>query len=74
MQRAHKWEFCFLSLKILKDLCSIQPGPEAGQAPVSDLLPAFIRDHLAVLLHDHQLGNGGDLVALLQLTGRDKNG
>lgn len=63
-----KREFGFLTLKVLKDLCGVQPGPEAGQAPVSDLLPALVRDHLAVLLHDHQLGDGGDLVALLQLT------
>lgn len=61
-------EFAFLTLKVLKDLRGVQPGAEAGQAPVSDLLPALVRDHLAVLLHDHQLGDGGDLVALLQLT------
>lgn len=61
-----------LTLKVLKDLCGVQPGPKAGQAPVSDLLPALVRDHLAVLLHDHQLGNGGDLVALLQLTEKER--
>lgn len=65
-------EFGFLTLKVLKDLCGVQPGPKAGQAPVSDLLPALVRDHLAVLLHDHQLGNGGDLVALLQLTEKER--
>lgn len=62
----------FLTLKVLKDLCGVQPGPEAGQAPLSDLLPALVCDHLAVLLHDHQLGNGGDLVTLLQLTEKER--
>lgn len=60
-------EFGFLTLKVLKELCSVQPGAEAGQAPLSDLLPALVGDHLAVLPHDHQLGHGGDLVPLLQL-------
>lgn len=63
---------CLLTLKVLKDLCSVQPGPEAGQAPVSNLLPALVRDHLAVLFHDDQLGDGGDLVALLQLAEGEK--
>lgn len=57
-----------LTLKVLKDLRGFQPGPEAGQASVSDLFPALVCDHVAVLLHDHQFGHCCDLVALLQLT------
>lgn len=63
---------CFLTLKILKDLCGVQPGPEAGQASVPDLLPALVCDHVAILLHDHQLGHRCDLVALLQFTERKR--
>lgn len=56
------------AVEVLEDLGRLQPGPEAGQALISDLFPPFIRDHLSVLLQDHQLGYRGDLVALLQLT------
>lgn len=62
----------FLTLKVLKDLCSVQPGPEAGQASISDLFPALVCDHVAVLLHDHQFGHRCDFVALLQFTEREK--
>lgn len=56
-----------LAVKVLEDLSYFQPVPEAGQTLISDLLPAFVRDHLAVLLHNHQLGHGCDVVPLLQL-------
>lgn len=68
--RHHRYSF--LTLKVLKDLCGVQPGPEARQAPVPNLFPAFVRDHVPVLLHNHQLGHGRDLVALLQLSERKK--
>lgn len=55
----------FLALKVLKDLRGVQPGAEAGQAFFSDLCAALVRDHVAVLLHDHQFGHCCDLVALL---------
>lgn len=61
-----------LTLKVLKDFGSIQPGAEAGQASVPDLFSALVCDHVAILLHDHQLWDGGDLVALLQLTVRHR--
>lgn len=57
-----------LTHEVLEDLCSIQPGPEARQAVAPNLLSALIGDHVTVFLHDHQFGNGCDLVALLQLT------
>lgn len=62
----------FLTLKVLEDLRSVQPGPEAGQASVSDLFPALVCDHVAVLLHNHQFGHSCDLVALPQLTKTEK--
>lgn len=61
-----------LFLKILKDLCSLQPGPEAGQASVPDLFPALVCDHVPVLLYNHQFGHCSDRVALLQLTEKKK--
>ena len=57
-----------LAFEVLEDLSHFQPAPETGQTLVSDLLPAFVCDHLPVLLHDNQLGNGRYVVPLLQVT------
>lgn len=56
-----------LAVEVLEDFGYFQPVPEAGQALISDLLPALVRDHLAILLHDHKLGHGCDVVPFLQL-------
>lgn len=56
--------WCFLAVEVLKDLCSVQPGPEASEAFVSDLFPSLVCDHLAILLYYHQFGHCCDLVAL----------
>lgn len=57
------------AFKVLEDFGHLQPVPEAGQALVSDLLAALVRNDLSVLLNDHQLGDGSDVVPLLELAG-----
>lgn len=60
--------------EILKNIGSFKPVSEAIEPSLPDLFSSFISNDFPSLFHDHKFRNGCNVISLLQLTVKIKDG